>query len=386
MIKWFKRHALLVKDAFLSTIFCLILTFILAGIVVNLSFLNPFKEAFKDFSFTDIYYAEKIQESSISKDIILINIENRNRFELALLLESVLAENPKVVGLDAIFRSPKDSMSDSYLAAQLQNSKVVSAMNIESNQVVRSHESFQPASENFINISFDLKSKVVRTFETFHRNESKVDTSFAAKIAGNYDVELPYEKLQKPQFIKYSGNYKSFIHFGFDEFMTLTDKQIIKDKIVLLGYLGVPLGNTFDVEDKFFTPLNEGTSGKSLPDMFGVVIHANILKIFLENDFIHKLPKGILWLLNFGSVFFFMIFSLKLEKKGEIYNRTFKWFVLFSYTAFLLYVHLVFYSKDMYIDVFSIIGLTGIAANMFIFYVYFLKFLKSKITWKGYLD
>ena len=112
MIKWFKRHSLLLKDAFFSTIFCLILTFILAGIVVNLSFLNPFKEAFKDFSFTDIYYSEKIQETTLPKDIILINIEDRNRFELGLLLESVLAENPKVIGLDAIFRNPKDSIGD----------------------------------------------------------------------------------------------------------------------------------------------------------------------------------------------------------------------------------------------------------------------------------
>lgn len=99
MIKWFKRHSLLLKDAFFSTIFCLILTFILAGIVINLSFLNPFKEAFKDFSFTDIYYSEKIHETALPKDIILINIEDRNRFELGLLLESVLAENPKVIGL-----------------------------------------------------------------------------------------------------------------------------------------------------------------------------------------------------------------------------------------------------------------------------------------------
>ena len=386
MIKWFKRHSLLLKDAFFSTIFCLILTFILAGIVVNLSFLNPFKEAFKDFSFTDIYYSEKIQETTLSKDIILINIEDRNRFELGLLLESVLAENPKVIGLDAIFRNPKDSMGDAYLSAQLQNSKVVSALNIERNEIIRTHSSLKPANENFINISFDLKSKVVRTFESFHKSDSGIDTSFTVQIASKFGAELPMKKLNQSQFIKYSGKYNSFIHFGFDEFMLMQDKQLIKDKIILLGYLGVPLGDSFDVEDKFFTPLNEKTSGKSLPDMFGVVIHANILKMLIENDYLSKTPTFIALMIDFLSVFLFMIFSLKLEKRGEIYNRTFKWLVLFTYTAFLLYLHLLFYSKDIYINVFNIIALTGISANMFIFYVHFLKFIKSKIPWKSYLD
>ncbi len=386
MSKWLKKHELLLKDAFFSTIFCLFLTLILALVIVNLSFLNPFKEAFKDFSFTDIYYSERIQEQSISQDIVLINIENRDRFELALLLESILDENPKVVGIDAIFRDPKDSLKDAYLAQQLRNQKVISAINFDKDGIIRTHESLQPAKERFINISFDTKSKVVRTFETFHEQNNRVDTSFVASIAKTYGATLPYAILEDEQFIKYTGNYKSFLHFGFDELMLLEDKKILKDKIVLLGYLGVPTGNKFDVEDKFFTPLNPSTSGKSLPDMFGVVAHANILKMILENDFIIKLPKVFSWMLNFGSVFLFMIFSLKLEKRGEIYNRTFKWLILFLYTAILLYLHLMVYDKGIYFNVFSIIALTGISANMFIFYVHFLKLIKSKIQWKSYLD
>ncbi|MAD96050.1 MAG: hypothetical protein CMB99_01850 [Flavobacteriaceae bacterium] len=386
MNKWLKKHGLLLKDAFFSTIFCLLLTLFLALIVVNLSFLNPFKEAFKDFSFTDIYYSERIQEQSISKDIVLINIERRDRFELGMLLESILAENPKVVGVDAIFRNPKDSIKDAYLAQQLQNSNVVSAINFDKNGIIRTHESLKPAKESFINISFDTKTKVVRTFESFHENNDQVDTSFVVSLAKAFGKTPPYTKLEEEQFIKYSGNYKSFIHFGFDEFMLLEDKKIIQDKIVLLGYLGVPMGNNFDVEDKFFTPLNSSTSGKSLPDMFGIVVHANILKMVLENDYIIKLPKLLSWILNFGSVFLFMVFSLKLEKRGEIYNRTFKWLILFLYTAILLYLHLMVYDKGVYFNVFSIIALTGISANMFIFYVHFLKLIKSKIQWKSYLD
>ena len=48
------------KDALL----CTIMTFVVAGLLyfifINLTILDPFEKAFKDFKFTDIYYAETI--------------------------------------------------------------------------------------------------------------------------------------------------------------------------------------------------------------------------------------------------------------------------------------------------------------------------------------
>lgn len=50
---------------FYQHFFCLFLTFLLSLIILNLSFLNPFK----DYSFCDIYYAEQIQDDNVSKEI-----------------------------------------------------------------------------------------------------------------------------------------------------------------------------------------------------------------------------------------------------------------------------------------------------------------------------
>jgi hypothetical protein len=50
---------------FYQHFFCLFLTFLLSLIILNLSFLNPFK----DYSFSDIYYAEQIQDDNVSKEI-----------------------------------------------------------------------------------------------------------------------------------------------------------------------------------------------------------------------------------------------------------------------------------------------------------------------------
>lgn len=46
-------------------------------------------------------------------------------------------------------------------------------------------------------------------------------------------------------------------------------------------------------EDKFFTPLNSNYLGKTNPDMFGVVAHANILAMILKGDFINNIPSYI---------------------------------------------------------------------------------------------
>jgi hypothetical protein len=70
-------------DAFL----CTLLTFIVAGLLyalfVNISVLDSFENAFKDFKFTDVFYAERFHKDERNNKIILINIKHANRFQLA---------------------------------------------------------------------------------------------------------------------------------------------------------------------------------------------------------------------------------------------------------------------------------------------------------------
>ena len=45
--------------------------------------------------------------------------------------------------------------------------------------------------------------------------------------------------------------------------------------------------------DRFFTPLNEKYIGKANKDMYGVVVHANIIDTLLNKHYIDKMPKWI---------------------------------------------------------------------------------------------
>jgi CHASE2 domain-containing sensor protein len=63
---------------------------------------------------------------------------------------------------------------------------------------------------------------------------------------------------------------------------------MIKDKVVILGFLGNEFGDP-SWEDKFYTPLNLKMAGKANPDMFGPVIHANIVSMILRKDYINRM-------------------------------------------------------------------------------------------------
>ena len=85
------------------------------------------------------------------------------------------------------------------------------------------------------------------------------------------------------------------------------DPEVFKNKIVLIGYVG----NTLDIdtgEDKFFTPLNEKYVGKANKDMYGIVVHANIISTILRNNLIDVLPN--FWKHAIGIFMVYFTFAL----------------------------------------------------------------------------
>ena len=66
--------------------------------------------------------------------------------------------------------------------------------------------------------------------------------------------------------------------------------EMIKDKIVIFGFLGEYLGDP-SWDDKFYTPLNKKLAGKANPDMFGAVVHANIVSMILNEDYVEQMAE-----------------------------------------------------------------------------------------------
>src|SRR5665647_249153 len=77
---------------------------LLSLIVFNVSIFNPFTQAFKDFTLTDLYYSQIINQDKIYKGPLhLVSVEHRSREEIAFLIHRIEEGNPKVVGMDVIF-------------------------------------------------------------------------------------------------------------------------------------------------------------------------------------------------------------------------------------------------------------------------------------------
>jgi hypothetical protein len=92
------------------------------------------------------------------------------------------------------------------------------------------------------------------------------------------------------------------------------DPSIFENSIVIIGYLGDYFGDPA-WEDKFFTPLNSKVAGRANPDMFGPVVHANVVAMILNEDFIDEIPLWLQITIAFVVCFLNVLLFYKIERK-----------------------------------------------------------------------
>ncbi|MFD0796011.1 CHASE2 domain-containing protein [Maribacter chungangensis] len=387
--QWF----LLLRDGFLSTLLSLGVCYLLTLFFFNISFFDPVSKALRDFSILDVYYAEKLNENNkVSPDIILLNIEHKSRNDIALALEEVLAADPKVVGFDVILKDFRKTKEDTLLARILENKKIVGSLAFTPSEALTNHPFFKFENRpGFVNFNFDTQNVVIREFETHKQIDGTNYESFASLVTKAYlsKEELEYfdldKKLKGPRVINYKGDLKSFMHFTIDDFMALEHKQIIKDNIVLIGYLGTPTGNSFDVEDKHFTPLNKTTAGKSVPDMYGMVIHANIINMMVTNDFMYKVPMFWVILLTFLFSLLASIYFIWLDKRLKISYRTVRKGVLLVYAIVMVWITLLLFRNGVVLKTTAMIAVVVFSAGFIKYYKHLVRYLKTKRSFKSYI-
>ena len=94
-MRW-STNKLLYRDAFLCTVMTFIVAGLLYSVFINLSILDPFEKAFKDFKFTDRFYSERYNESLRNREIVLVNIKHADRFQLAQTISKIAEQNLKL--------------------------------------------------------------------------------------------------------------------------------------------------------------------------------------------------------------------------------------------------------------------------------------------------
>src|SRR5687768_9142268 len=189
---------------------------------------------------------------------------------------------------------------------------------------------------------------------------------------------------QRKTEIRYFGNLQNFKYHTFAEVMHPSfDVSKFRDNIIMLGYMGSSVGAQSKLdEDRFFTPLNPRLSGRSHPDMYGVLIHANILRMVLDDDYIVKLP---VWL-NIVIAFLLSLMLLPFFIKWYVQKPV--WFHLYTVlTQWLLSILFVFFTVWLYtnanikIESAAVLVSVLLLTDFVMLYDHLVKFLNRRFNW-----
>jgi len=226
-------------------------------------------------------------------DIVIINIGKRFRVGIAKEISLINSFDPKVIALDIYFKDQENPYSDSLLISTLGSCKnliMTSFIDQYSNGNGKSYNQLTGSLPKFLanskigfanNILENDQFQTLKRFSIYEDVDGEIIYHFALRAAMEYDSLRTMKFIQgKPRVIDvdYVGGEKMFKTFSdFDVFDGKVTKKDIEGKIVLFGYLGPYDGYDEAIdEDRFFSPLNAKVEPYK-SDMYGVVVHANII-------------------------------------------------------------------------------------------------------------
>lgn len=387
------------KKSIIESSFIVVLTFVLIAIVAffpfNLKFFNSFKNAFYDFSFTDIYYSDLKPDNSLNTEIVIVNIGNGDRVDISKQIEIISKYNPQSISLDAFFLKKKNDSTDYILKNAIVDNNVITTSKIKYDNntpigIITSDKYFE-ANHGFANLYIKGGNSVIRNF-TPYIISSNNDTinSFASEIVKQHNATKYYKLINRnnsKEIIKYSANQENFIAIDKNDILEDTLgrlKSIFKEKHVILGYLGDSLNSIPNLEDRHFTPMNSKLVGKSNPDTYGVVIQANILSMILSENYINK---SSLFISLFISTLL-MLLATYLFIKDYIHRPM--WFHFKAKVIQLLIMVILIYIEMMLYHYFNYkldlsLGIAGILLTVDVIYFYdgFAKYLNKKFNYNS---
>ena len=341
------------KKFWLDTIIGTVFVFAIMGVFANISqfqvfdLFDPVGDALQDMELTDVVFSQMREAQVVDERVLLVNIGQEPRGGIAHMINVINKYDPKVIGFDVLLTSDKDAFMDSLLQEAFAHTKnlVMVTKFIEYNEKTDCYDSLvmsipkfsQHAAPAFANLVTEAKDQDdLKMNREVHPKECVNDTihwSFPTRLASYLEpdnVKRYLARNNEKEIINFRGNVMDFgatkfgtMFYALDVNDIYTENfvpDLIKDKIVIMCYLGDYLGDRQSREDKFYTPLNLKYAGRSEPDMYGGVIHANTVTMILNEDYINELDQwqsiALAVVICFINVVFF----------SWIYRRLSRWY------------------------------------------------------------
>ncbi len=352
--------------------------------IADLKLISAFdgmSQAFKEFEITDIVFSQLRDTPLVDQRIVVVNMGNLSRREVAQQINIIRQYKPKVIGIDSYFdcegglrdsiNCPQllDTLGNLLLAYEIQEagnvvlvSKLMQKTKTDLDKtLIDFYDSLEYSDSIFsTNAKYGFANLVTnppaahqedvkqcRSFIPKYKVGDKDHYAFAVQLCMAYDSAKTMRFLarnKEEEIINYRGNIeiqdirlKSVrekdtettnypLMFYSIDVEQLANGEFFKedfftDKIVIIGFLGAYFGE-FTWSDKYFTPLNKKAAGRANPDMFGVVVHANIVAMILNEDYVEELPDWAQIAIAIIVCFFTVISFIIIDKRLPMWFDT----------------------------------------------------------------
>jgi CHASE2 domain-containing sensor protein len=333
---------------------------------------NPISEFFKKFDATDLYYV--LSEKKEDNRIIIIDIGNANRKEIAQLLLNANEKNPKVIGLDIFFSEECRSDDDSLLIEALNGTNnLVLVYHSENDYKDYGQFGVLNTHYGYDNLSDDRKNRYI---DWKYQHNDTIEYAFSTVVAQLYD-ENTFLKLKQRNKKKEIIHYNKSFETNIKEINSINwAKEDFTNKIVLIG-------NTKSKEDLHEIPMGFNVdTQRSL--LSGIEIYATVISMIIDGVYIKRIPR---WL---DYVMAFILCYCCIILLSYLYLKHITWYsVSTKLIQFLLLIISMFIVLGVYnlfrLKIYFSISLLAIilSADTIIFYDFIIKVLYKKFKFKS---
>lgn len=361
MTKKKKQGGSIWLDSIFATAFIYLFMYLISNISAFKIFdaFDSIGQALEDMEMTDIAFSQMREQPPLDEDIVLVNIGNLPRAGIAEQIRILDKYEPRVIGVDSFFKtylgdtlgtlSLADAISQAkspiVMAARIDQSDSLAEIHLGDevyDQIYLSDSMFLTETDLAI-VNLDTEAefqedvKICRQFPSFRRlTNGDLYVAFGAKLAGYKDPKAVDDLIKRDnefEIINFRGDFYNFFETdttilkkfaALDYYEVLGesfDPSFVKDKIIILGYIGDDFEDRFRWEDKLFTPLNKDIAGRANPDMYGPVIHANIASMVLNRDYVDTLGETTENIIGFILCYLnVLLFTIVYKRMGAWYD------------------------------------------------------------------
>ena len=333
-------------------------------VIFQIDFLNQLNNQIQDFQINDIVFSRLKDKNAVEPDtnIVIVNIGELKRDKIAEQINIINRFEPKMIALDVAFSKVKGDELDKPLAEALSKVKtlvLVSRLSYDKDRdeinLMKSIPLFtQYALCGFANFIDEEDFRTVRKFSPREYVNKDPVMAFSVKVAELYyppAVKKLFDRNNESEIIYFERNLNKYRVIDCEEVFSKRDGfGFVKGKIVLFGYLG-PDVKTLSTEDNFYTPMNSNYIGKSYPDMYGVVVHANIISMLLNGRYINAMPEIYVLILTIVLAYLTMAaFSYLRYRFAEAYESLSLVFILAESAFFFFVMFSLLYYFNYYLN------------------------------------